>query len=365
MAASDTGRIDGDAADRSMLVTGGTGFLGLHLCDYFADAGWDVTALDLKPFEEGDDVGDVEYVEGDVRDDAVVSRAMADVDVVVHAAAALALWDDETIRSVTVEGTRTVLEAAAEASVDRVVFVSSITVYGDEATSPITEDAPLSAIGEYGQSKIDAERVSETFRDDLCVTILRPPSFVGPRRLGIFEIFFDWVEDGASIPLIGWGDNRYQLLHVADLVDAIDLLISADERVANDTYNVGADEFGPMRRDFRAPIEFAGTGKRTIGTPAWLTVWVLRLLERFDLSPLYPWVYETAHRDHYLSVEKLKDVGWEPQYSNREALVETYRWYLEQHEDSTLGDGEAGDLGHRVGWDQGAIGLVKPIFKLL
>ena len=354
-----------------MLVTGGTGFLGLHVCNRFAAAGWDVTALDLKPFDDTDDVGDVDYVEGDIRDADVVRRAMEGVEVVVHAAAALALWDDERIHSVTVDGTRTVLEAAADAGVDRVVFVSSITVYGDDAVAPITEDAPLSAIGPYGQSKIDAERVCEEFRDDLCIPILRPPSFVGPYRLGIFEILFDWISDGASIPLIGWGYNRYQLLHVSDLVDAIELLIDADEGVANDTYNVGAEEFETMRRDFRAPIEYAGTGKRTIGTPLGPTVWVLRLLERLNLSPLYPWVYETAHRDHYLSVEKLKSVGWEPQYSNREALIETYKWYLENYEDSESEDGDGsegeaeGHLGHRVGWDQGAIGLVKPLFKLL
>jgi nucleoside-diphosphate-sugar epimerase len=355
---------DDHAVAGSMLVTGGTGFLGLHVCDHFATLGWDVTALDLKPFEEGDNLSDVEYVEADIRDEERMRAVMEGVDVVVHAAAALALWDDERIRSVTVDGTRTVLEAAADAGVDRVIFISSITVYGDEADSPITEDAPLSAIGAYGQSKIDAERVCEEMRDELCISILRPPSFIGPRRLGIFEILFDWIEDGASIPLIGWGDNRYQLLHVADLVDAIDLLAEADEDVANETYNVGADEFETMKRDFQAPIEYAGTGKRTVGTPVTPAVWTLRVLERLDLSPLYPWVYETAHRDHYLSVEKLKAVGWEPQYSNREALVETYQWYLEHYDANAAAD-EAGELGHRVGWDQGAVGLVKPVFKLL
>ena len=355
---------DSDASP-SMLVTGGTGFLGLHVCDHFSKQGWDVTALDLKPFEDGDDI-DARYVEGDIRDEDLVEEVMQGVDVVVHAAAALALWDDDRIHSVTVDGTRTILSAAAEANVDQVVFISSITVYGDEASSPITEDAPLSAIGAYGQSKIDAERVCEEFRDDLCVTIFRPPSFIGPRRLGIFEILFDWIEDGASIPLIGRGDNKYQLLHVGDLVDGIDLMLDVPEEAANDTYNVGTEEFGTMREDFRAPIEYAGTGKRTIGTPVLPAVWALRLLERFDLSPLYPWVYETAHRDHYLSVEKLKRVGWEPQYSNREALVETYRWYLENYDDSdVVDDDDAGHLGHRVGWDQGAVGFVKPVFKFV
>ena len=360
---SGTGQSD-HATGRSMLVTGGTGFLGLHVCDYFASRGWDVTALDLKPFEDGDDVGDVEYVEGDIRDEGLMREVTEGIDVVVHAAAALALWDDERIRSVTVDGTRTVLDAAIDADVDRVVFISSITVYGDEADSPITEYAPLSAIGAYGRSKIDAEQLCEVARNDLCIPILRPPSFIGPRRLGIFEILFDWIEDGASIPLIGWGHNRYQLLHVEDLITAIELLIEAEEDVANETYNVGADEFETMKRDFQSPIEYAGTGKRTVGTPVRPAVWTLRVLERLDLSPLYPWVYETAHRDHYLSVEKLKAVGWEPQYSNREALVETYQWYLEHYDEGSETD-EAGELGHRVGWDQGAVGLVKPLFKLL
>lgn len=353
----------------SLLVTGGTGFLGLHLCERFREQGWEVTAFDLKPFEPGDDIDGVGYIEGDVRDEAAVAAAIDDTgaDAVVHAAAALALWDDDTIREVTVDGTRNVLSAAVDHGVDRVVYVSSIVVYGDAADvdPPITEDAPLSAVGAYGASKIDAEAVCRSFRDDLCVPILRPTSFVGPRRLGIFQVLFDWIEDGANVPLIGPGTNRYQLLHVSDLVAAIELLLETEETTANDTYNVGTDEFGTMREDFQAPIDRAGTGKRTVGTPIAPTVFALRVLERFDLSPLYPWIYETAHEDYYLSVEKLKGVGWEPAYSNREALVETFEWYLENYEDGSdaPADTDADGFDHRAGWDQGALTPVKYLFR--
>jgi nucleoside-diphosphate-sugar epimerase len=351
-----------------MVVTGGTGFLGVHVCRHFEAMGWDVTALDRKPFEPDDDVGETTYVEADIRNKEAVRQAFDGVDVVVHAAAALALWDDETIRSVTVDGTRSVLDAAVNAGVDQVVFLSSITVYGKDTASPLIEDDDRSAVGTYGQSKIDAERICEQYCDDLCLTILRPPSFIGPNRLGIFEVLFDWIEDGASIPLIGPGDNRYQLLHVTDLVTAIEHLIAADESVTNDTYNVGADEFGTRREDFQALVDHAGHGKRTIGTPVTPMVLTLRLLERLDLSPLYPWIYETAHRDHHLSVEKLKATGWEPRYSNQEALIETYRWYREHHDssaDTDTADDQTGHLGHRVGWDQGVVGLAKPVFKIL
>nr|WP_255682181.1 hypothetical protein [Natrinema sp. SYSU A 869] len=148
-------------------------------------------------------------------------------------------------------------------------------------------------------------------------------------------------------------------MHVHDLVTAIELLLTGDEEAVNDTFNVGTDEFATMKADFQAPIDYAGTGKRTIGTPAFLTVAVLRVLDTLNLSPLYPWVYETAHEDSYVSVEKLKDLGWEPEYSNQEALVETYEWYLENYEADETADGTG--LDHRVAWDQGALAVAKKI----
>jgi nucleoside-diphosphate-sugar epimerase len=106
-------------------------------------------------------------------------------------------------------------------------------------------------------------------------------------------------------------------------------------------------------------LDEAGTGKRVIGTPAPLTVFALRVLNALNLSPLYPWVYETAHEDSYVSVEKLCDLGWEPEYSNKEALVDTYHWYLENYEESEDTTGK----DHRVAWDQGALEIVKYIFQ--
>lgn len=355
----------------TMVITGGTGFLGVHACEWFHERGWDVTAFDVKPFAPGDEVAGVDYVEGDVRDEDAVRDTFAatDPDVVLHGAAALALRDEETIHDVGVTGTRNVLSAAVVEGVDRVVFTSSIVVYGKTADVPIAENHPLRAVGPYGAAKIDAETVCRSFRSDLCVPVLRPPSFVGPRRLGIFGVLFDWIESGASVPLIGSGRNRYQLLHVDDLLDAVELLLAVDEDVASDTFNVGADEFGTMHEDFRAPIEYAGTGKRTVGTPALPAVLVLRALDRLGLSPIYPWIYETAHTDYYLSVEKLKGLGWEPNYSNREALVDSYEWYVNEHDAGGNADGTASTGGsgfdHRVGWDQGALVTLKHLFKLL
>ncbi|WP_049902942.1 NAD-dependent epimerase/dehydratase family protein [Halococcus agarilyticus] len=349
----------------SMLVTGGTGFLGLHTCQYFKERGWDVTALDLKPFKDEDEIEGVEYIEGDVRDEESIREAIetTGADAVVHTAAALPLWDDRRIRETTIDGTRNTLWAAKEEGVDRVVYVSSTAVYGTHDSHPITEESPLDGVGAYGEAKIEAEKICEDFRRmGECVSVLRPKTFIGPQRLGVFQVLFDWIESGANVPMVGWGTNKYQLMHVYDLVRAMEFMFAKDEADVNTVFNVGADEFGTMKEDFQAPIDYAGTGKRTIGTPTPLTVFALRVLEKLNLSPLYPWVYETAHEDSYVSVEKLKSLGWEPNYSNKEALVETYEWYLDNYEEPEREDDATG-LDHRVAWDQGALALVKGVFK--
>jgi len=348
--------------NKSVVVTGGTGFLGLHTCQYLVDQGWDVTALDLKPFSKKDDTDGIDFVEADVRDEEAVVTAFdeADVDVVVHSAAALPLWDDDEIWDVTVNGTRSVLWAARELDIDRVVYISSTAVYGTHDIHPITEESPLDGVGPYGNAKIEAENVCEDFRRmGLCVPILRPKTFIGPQRLGVFQVLFDWVEDKANIPLVGWGHNKYQLLHVHDLVRAIELMFTSEKEEVDDTFNVGATDYDTTKEDFQALLDEAGTGKRVIGTPAPLTVTALRVLNGLNLSPLYPWVYETAHEDSYVSVEKLQRLGWEPEYANRDALIDTYRWYLENYEEGPDQTGK----DHRVAWDQGALRIVKQVFK--
>lgn len=352
-----------NSSSNTVFVTGGTGFLGLHVCEYFRDEGWNVVAFDRVPFNEEDDIRGIDYVKGDVRDEEAVREAMAtfDPDAVVHTAAALPLWDADTIREVTIDGTRSVLWAAKDHGIDRVVYISSTAVYGLHEEHPITESSPLDGVGPYGNAKIEAEKVCKDFRRmGMCVPILRPKTFIGPQRLGVFQVLFDWVETGANIPLVGWGNNKYQLMHVHDLVRAIELVITHDPDAVNDTFNVGATEYATMKEDFQALLDHAGSGKRVVGTPSSLTVAVLRLLNRLNLSPLYPWIYETAHHDSYVSVDKLRELGWEPEYSNTAALIDTYEWYLEHYEPRERSNT---GLDHRVAWDQGALGVVKQAFQ--
>jgi nucleoside-diphosphate-sugar epimerase len=343
-----------------VLVTGGAGFLGINLIRYLQKQGiTDIVSLDLADFDypERDRVT---VIKGDIRDRDAVTRAMAGVKLVVHTAAALPLYGKEEIFSTDIEGSRLLLGAAALAGVERFVHVSSTAVYGIPDHHPLLENDKLDGVGPYGIAKIKAEEVCLEFRrQGLCVPILRPKSFIGPERLGVFALFYDWAKDGKNFPMIGSGNNRYQLLDVEDLCAAIWLCLTLDKKIVNDTFNIGAREFTTMKEDYQAVLDRAGFGKRIIGFPAAPVIWALRLLEFFKLSPLYKWVYETASKDSFVSIDKAaKVLGFKPKFSNKDALVRNYEWYLANLNNFANASG----VSHRVPWKQGILGLVKALF---
>ena len=345
-------------------ITGGAGFLGYHVANHFAQKGEDdCVLLDIATFEESEYPEGATFVEADVRDPEAVTAALKDHDIscIIHAAAALPLWKRDDILSVNVEGTRTVLAVARELGIPRVVHISSTAVYGVPKVHPIYEEHELVGVGPYGESKIEAEQVCEGFRaQGLCVPIIRPKTFIGTARLGVFQILDDWVESGCRIPIIGNGKNHYQLLEVEDLCAAIWLCATEPSDRVNDTYNVGAEEYGTVEEDVGALCEYAGNGARVMTTPAWLVKPALAVFEALHLSPLYKWVYGTADTDSYVAVDKIREhLGWGAQYSNAEALIRSYQWYLEHKTESDSATG----ITHRVAWRQGILGLFKRILK--
>jgi nucleoside-diphosphate-sugar epimerase len=339
-------------------ISGGAGFLGLHLARRLLAEGHEVRTLDLAPLDDAELERGVEELRGDVRS-ARDARALVDgVRILVHAAAALPIQGSRgAIRSVNVDGTATLLAAAAEAGIRRVVLVSSTSVYGVPKVHPIHEDDLLVGVGDYGKSKIDAEQVTREFgRRGLDFVIVRPKTFIGPERLGVFEILFDWIREGRRIYTLGDGSNRYQLLAVEDLVEAI-LLAARRRAAAGETLNVGAGEFGTVRSDLQALIDHAGSSSCLTPVPVRPAEVALRALELLRVSPLAEWHYRTAHRDSFVAIDRAEGVlGWSPKLSNAEALCRTYDWYLE-HRDSLAAAG----VTHRVPWNQQALGLLKRI----
>ena len=333
--------------------------MGINLIRYLLKKGEEVVSFDIVPFDYPEKEK-ITSIVGDIRDKKAVEKAMTGTEIVVHCAAALPLYKKEDIFSTDIDGSRNVLEAAYKHKVARFIHISSTAVYGIPDHHPLYENDPLVGVGPYGISKVETERVCVDYRKrGMCVSIIRPKSFVGPERLGVFALLYDWAKDGHNFPMIGSGNNRYQLLDVEDLCDAIYLCTVKDKKLVNDTFNIGAKEYMTMKEDYQAVLDKAGFDKKIIGFQASPVIWGLRLLELLRVSPLYKWVYETAAKDSFVSIEKAeKKLGWKPKYSNKDALLRNYQWYLDnlKHFENQSG------VSHRVPWKQGALGVIKKLF---
>jgi nucleoside-diphosphate-sugar epimerase len=339
------------------LITGGAGFLGINMTRYLLDRGHQVVSLDIADFDYPEKNRIIE-IKGDIRDRTIVDKAMQGIDFVIHSAAALPLYARADIYSTDLDGTRNVMQSAFDNHIQRVVHISSTAVYGVPDHHPLVEEDKLFGVGDYGICKVGAEEICIEFRrKGLCVPIFRPKTFIGPERLGIFGMLYDWAKAGKGFPVLGNGNNKYQLMDVEDFCNAIYISTTIDAATANDTFNVGAKIFTTLKEDYQVVLDRAGFGKKITGVPAGAAIWALRILNKLRISPIYPWVYETAAKDSFVSIEKAEKVlGWKPKYSNKDALLRNYEWYI-----VNMGHfrHHSPGVSHRVPWKQGALNIIK------
>jgi len=342
-------------------VTGAAGVLGINLVDRLAGSGTEVRAFDLRPMPGRP--GLTTYT-GDIRDPAALAEAFRGADAVVHSASALPSYSAADIRSIVIEGTTTVLEAARVAAVPRVVHISTTAVYGLPRMVPTPEDYPKKPVDPYSSAKAEAERIAERFRaEGMSLAVLRPKTFLGTARMGLFDMLFQWAEEGRHFPVLGKGDVRSQMLGVDDLVDAVLLALCAPDEVARDTYNIGAAEFGTLREDFQCVLDTAGHGKRVVSMPSRPAVAVLRALSRAKLSPVYDRLVHKLLADSYVSIDKARDkLGFRPRMSNRDAILQSYDWWRAQRVASAAGPAAGAGPTSGDPWRQGALALAKVFF---
>lgn len=323
------------------LITGGSGFVGSHTAEYLLEKGEDVTIYDIaRPDIPGTNFADrVEYIEGDVRNQDRVAEALSNVDYVHHNVALVPLTKaGSEFRDVNVSGTRTVMSAALDASVEGVCHVSSSAVY-DISKMPVTEDASLDPIGAYGQSKLQADRVVLQYADKgLPVNIIRPRTVLDERRAGIYQILFDWIDRNTRVYMLGDGTNEFQLISGRDIADASFKAATAD--VSGEVFNIGNDEYNTLGDDLRHLIDYATSDSTITWVPARPVSHLLQMLDRLRLSPLAPWHYKTAHKDYYFDTSKAKDVlNWEPTDSNYDMFERSYDWYQDHNIDEVAEEG--------------------------
>jgi nucleoside-diphosphate-sugar epimerase len=311
---------------RSLLVTGGSGYFGTVLAEQALTRGDAVRIFDVNP--PGPTLAGADFVSGDVRDRAAVRGACDGVDVVFHNVAQVPLAKDRLLfDEVNVGGTANLLVAARDARVAKVVHTSSSAVFGIPERNPVTEDSPCRPLEAYGRAKLRAELLChDAVASGLDVTIVRPRTVLGHGRLGVIALLFEFVADGAPVFVLGRGNNRYQLVHAADLADAC---LRAGDRAGPSVYNVGALEFGTMRETLQALVDHAQTGSRVRSLPVAPARVVMRSLASLGLAPFAPYHWLLYGESLFFDSTRARtELGWEPQHSNASMVIESYEWFL-------------------------------------
>ncbi len=243
--------------ERTILVTGATGAIGPSVVTVCHDAGFRVRTLSIDPCERAILPADTETLVGNVCDVQAVDRAVEGTDTVVHLAAVLHRVGteaglNEDYRRVNVGGTENVVTAAVAHGVRRIVFLSTIAVYGSSGVDTIDEMTTPRPTTEYGRSKLEAEAVVRSARVDgqPIGTILRSAAVYGPRVKGNYLRLATAIARRRFVPM-GPGRNRRTLAYDQDLARAV-LLAATHPASAGSVYNVTDGEVHTLATIIRA-----------------------------------------------------------------------------------------------------------------
>lgn len=236
------------------LVTGATGVIGPRVVDALCNAGCHIRTLSLDEPPSGKWPDDsVEAFTGDVTDPAVVSSAMQGVDAVIHLAALLHIVNppsslSEQYRKINVDGTRMVVDAAVKANVRRILFFSTIAVYGNMNGQIVNEGTKTQPDTYYAQTKVDAEQIvlaAKNAAGQAIGTVLRLGAVYGSRIKGNYRQLLIALERGYFLP-IGKSLNRRTLIYDKDVASAAVLALNHPV-AAGRVYNVSDGEYHTLR----------------------------------------------------------------------------------------------------------------------
>ncbi len=340
------------------LVTGGSGYFGSLLVQRLVGRGDAVRVLDVS--DASDRPPEVEFVQGDIRDARAVEAAVSGCDVVYHNVAQVPLAKDPALlRSVNVDGTRILLEAARSAGVGKLIHTSSSAVFGVPESNPVLPTTVPKPEEAYGHAKLAAEWAClDAARDGLDVSIVRPRTILGHGRLGIFGILFDWIADGCDPIVLGDGNNRYQFVHADDLADAC---IAAAGAAGPGVFNIGAAEFGTMYETLEALCRHARTGAEVRRLPAGPAAVAMRATARLGLTPFAPYHWLMYSESMWFDVEHAREqLGWSPKWTTDAMFAQSYDWFVANRAAT-----DQGSSHHRRSAKQGVLRLVKHSTRLL
>jgi len=316
-----------------ILITGGVGFIGSHLCHHFINQGHKVICLDN--FASGD-ISNIrslvannnfKFFQANICDDKI-KHYFNGVDIVIHLAAQIHVDKSEiepnTTYNTNVMGTLNILKLCRQYDVKKMIYASTSEVYGTAQTNPMNENHPLDAPHPYGASKTAADRMCYAYAKTfgMNVVIVRSFNLYGPKQKasgygGVISLFTNKCLKGMPPLIYGSGDQRRDYLYVKDIVNAYDLITHSKKDLGGEAFNFG-------------------TGKSISINE--LAHKILALFNS-DTKPKHvearPGEVNELICDYSKATELL---GWKPEYSFDRGLAEFVDWYKNyQHEQWSKG----------------------------
>jgi len=309
---------------KNILVTGGAGFIGSHLCDYLHNEGHNILVLDNLSLGRKTNIehlinkNNFEFIEGDILDSQLLDNLFhtKSFDIVFHMAAnsdiAQSYHNPNVDKDNTFMTTYVLLEMMKKYDVKKIVFASTSAIYGDTADVLHEDYGPLKPVSHYGASKLASESFISSFVEnyDLQAWIVRFPNVVGERAT--HGVIYDFIKklrkDNTKLEVLGDGEQYKPYLYVKDLVEAI-LFVWKNSNEKLNIYNLGVNSRTKVKDIAQMVIEEMGL-EATIEYTGGDRGWVGDVPEfNYDLT-------------------KINTFGWTAKYTSNEAVRKSIQYIL-------------------------------------
>ncbi len=322
-----------------VLVTGATGFTGSVLTRKLVNAGLNVNAIarESSNLSTLSDL-DIQWFRGDVADKEIVKAAADNVAYIFHLAAAFrdAKSTEADYHRIHVTSTRNIVnEAMKHSDFKRYIHISTIGVHGHIEDPDADETYRFSPGDDYQKTKLIAEQWLREFagKNQFPYTIIRPAAIYGPGDRRLLKLFK--MAKHRFFPLLGKGKCYYHMIHVDDLANAIILSATVDQALG-EVFICGNDEPIPIADIARITAERLGVQTTVIRLPVgpfFIAADVCEAICRpFRIEPpIYRRRVAFYTKDRMFNTQKLRNVlGYHPRFSNKDGLIQTIDWYIDQ-----------------------------------